>query len=195
MFSSITEAWDKNPVREITNKLKESEKNYTHADLFNLRKDSSVTEESIHLLSTSLDTNLSLSLDQNLASFPSKNYRILPSEKKDSAKVENFDSTETHTFTDSLRESMNHSKCAYHTRHFKKCDQCYQRLKELIDEKVNRKINDVIIDEKLKQLNNLQRSPSEKKTSSDTWKEILIIVSGALIALLLILLIFKTLNK
>lgn len=215
MFSSIKDAWHNDPVREMTNKLKTNYKNQSqHADLFNFNKNKNnlssnevnLSDESINLLSDDNNTIDIYSLESNNSTLApinfKKNYRILPSKSKETF---NIDTSDANIFSDSLqdslqdslKDSLDHSKCSFNTRHLKKCDQCNQKLKNLIDKKVNRKINDIVLEEKMKQLNTVTQNvqSNNQLTRSDTWKETLIIIIGAVIAIFIILLAFKALNK
>ena len=106
--------------------------------------------------------------------------------------------------TDTVESSDNNfsikdSKCSYSVRHLSKCRKCYKQLNKLINKKVKEKINDIILDDKLKQLqHNYIPSPNQQLGTtglSDTWKETLIIIVGAVIAIFIIFLTTKSFNK
>jgi len=65
------------------------------------------------------------------------------------------------------------TECALNIDHLKNCSHCYSKIKKLIDEKANKK----------------------NSFLSDSWKETLIIVLGAIIALFLIVMIFKSIGS
>ena len=111
-----------------------------------------------------------------------------------------MDDTDT---SDIMTEDSHPSKCMFSMRHLKNCDNCYGKLKYLIDAKVNKKFDEMILENKMKQLQAMtapiysQQSnvQSNNNTKSDSWKEILIIVIGTVIAIFIIFLIVKTLQK
>jgi len=119
------------------------------------------------------------------------------------------DSDSEYTF---IENEQNKSKCRYSIKHLENCDRCYNRLKDLIASKVNKKIDQVILDNKLKQIQNISLTPNthyahdsylhshshshpNQVPNNGTWKETTIIVIGIIIALFIIYLIIRTINK
>jgi hypothetical protein len=87
------------------------------------------------------------------------------------------------------------SKCFYSMKHLKKCDKCHYKLKALINSKVNKKFDEMILKSKMKQLQNATAHTQPYVPKSDSWKETLIIVVGAIIAIFIIFILVKSLNK
>lgn len=95
-----------------------------------------------------------------------------------------------------LIESVNDSKCDYSVKHLNKCDRCYYKLKRMIDNKVNKKLDELVLEQKMKQIQNMPvQTPVQPNPSSESWKETLIIVVGAIIAIFIIFLIVKCISK
>ena len=83
-----------------------------------------------------------------------------------------------------------------HNKHIKKCEDCHKFILDIVDKKVNKKFNDIILNSKLQQLKNLEnKNYTNKNLSTYCWKDTLIIVIGAIILIVIILLIYKTLKK
>ena len=106
--------------------------------------------------------------------------------------------TDTDTDTSNIINTTDDSKCSYSSKHLKKCDRCYYKLKKLVDNKITKKIDDIILDNKMKQLeafslNNLETNLQKNNniSSGPSWEKHLIIVIGVLIAILIIFLIFR----
>uniref|UniRef100_A0A6C0LRX2 Uncharacterized protein n=1 Tax=viral metagenome TaxID=1070528 RepID=A0A6C0LRX2_9ZZZZ len=198
MFSSISEAWDHDPVMEITNKLKNdtfSDRNDMYKfkkQKYNLNslqcrgqsKDNQITSLSLSdgIFHSSLDKSEDIDLD-SLTGF---NAPINFSDHR-LKKSDNFSDFDT----------VGNSKCSFSVKHLKKCPRCYHKLKEMINKKVDSKTKDLILDYKMKQVQNNKSQFSNMTNTqselSESFKETLIILIGAFIALLLIFLITKSL--
>ena len=222
MFSNITDAWGNDPVKEITNKLSKGafQSHTDHEKVFNFKKQNLLQNQKKVNDIVSLSENMSLSLASentdasknslfsdvteyttyapaNYDKYPNKKHKILRGSKHPSINSINF--TDTDTDTSNILDTVEDSKCTYSTKHLKKCDRCYYKLKKLVDNKINKKIDDIVLDTKMKQLeafsqNQQQTSLQKNSGTSDSWKETLIIVVGAIIAILIILLIFKCMH-
>lgn len=162
MYSNIIEAWNKDPVKEMTNKLS---KNRKFLSLSSTDSEKPI-KKSIDSLSLSDIGSLSI-LSEKRNDLPEKS--ILKSSKN----------------------SSENSICSNTISHLKSCDTCNHRIKQMIDDKVKKKFDELILDNKLKELQNSKFS-NEKSIS---WKEILIIVGGIIIILLIIFLIIKVSQK
>lgn len=200
MFSSIPEAWDRNPVSEITNKLKNGSFNKTNREDIYKFKNTEFSESGISLLSE--DMLLGNNIGTKFSSYS-------PVKFKNKSKINplsmDFSEFATHSTDDNIK--MGDSKCSFSTTHLAKCNRCAIKLNELIDKKVKEKLNDVFLNFNLNQIQqglgrqntehfNTQAQPVSQSTGlPDAWKETLIIVSGALIAIFLICLITKTLRN
>jgi hypothetical protein len=217
MFSNIHEAWNKDPVKEMTDRLSrgefKSEPDIVNAFKFkdhnnNLNSQScggnkspatsvkdSIKSISLHdslklessLSNDSRDPMLSLST----YSAPESLYAPVNFKKK------HMDYDLLTSETDGL--SMTDSKCSYSIKHLRKCGRCYRSLIKLVEKKIKKRIDDAVIDMKFKQLQSqhLTAAPQPAPTTvvSDSWKETLIIVFGAVITMFLIFLIVRSLWK
>ncbi|XWV25153.1 hypothetical protein QJ856_gp0619 [Tupanvirus deep ocean] len=229
MFSNITEAWNYDPVKEMTDKLSKGafRTNTDQSEIFNFKSQSNnINQTKINnakpkdIISLSDGNSLSLlsenttginTLDSDFGSFAPVNFDKYSNNKKKqnknkhSKRYDSISSDSDLSSTDSLEES----RCDYSVKHLKKCDRCYDRLKKLVNSKVNRKFDEIILDTKMKQLQNvtvpqfpiLQQPQAQSYAqniptpNSDSWKETLIIVIGAIIAIFIIFLIVKAMHK
>ncbi|XWV26415.1 hypothetical protein QJ857_gp0654 [Tupanvirus soda lake] len=228
MFSNITEAWNFDPVKEMTDKLSKGafRANTDQSEIFNFKSQSNnINQTKVNnaktndIISLSDGNSLSLlsenttginTLDSDFGSFAPVNFDKYSNKKKQnknkySKRYDSISSDSDLSSTDSLEES----RCNYSVKHLKKCDRCYDRLKKLVNTKVNRKFDEIILDTKMKQLQNvtapqfpiLQQPQSQPyiqntpNSNSDSWKETLIIVIGAIIAIFIIFLIVKAMHK
>ena len=218
MFSNITDAWTNDPVKEITNRLSKGafQDRTDHEKMFNF-KNQNLLENNKRINDNdmlSLSENISLSLASEntnyikspfisdvseYTTFAPANYDKYENKKQKSIKTQHHPSVlsinTTDTDTSNILDTAEDSKCSYSSKHLKKCDRCYYKLKKLVDNNINKKIEDIILDNKMKQLETFSQTQQlQKPTQSDSWKETLIIVIGAVIAILIILLIFKCAN-
>lgn len=219
MFSNINEAWGHDPVKEITDKLsKDSFKTNTdHSEIFNFKNQNNytnqqrvnnVTNKSKDSLSLSDINSLSLLSENTVASnntdygsFAPVNFGKYSKKKPPKINYHRFndsDFSDSESSSDSIRDT----KCDYSVKHLKKCDKCYNGLKKLINSKVNKKFDEMILENKMKQIQNAtipvpvtpQVPYVPNNSGSDSWKETLIIVIGAIIAMFIIFLIVKSLR-
>jgi len=162
MFSSLNEAWEHDPVKDMTNKLNQctiqkcTKQMDDQSDIYRFSDNSprrelnpqginrkSLADPSKKSKRKFFDESLHLS-DESLNIISEK-----PRKKRKSDL--------SFLNSDHLTED---SECAINIDHLKKCAHCYSKIKKLIDEKA-----------------------SKKNIISDSWKETLIIISGAIIAL------------
>ena len=238
MFSNINEAWGRDPVKEMTEKLSKGafQSQTSHSNIFNFKNQNnlinndktalkdvvSLSDNSINLLSenttnsdysapsiySSRDMIKGLSDASEYSSYAPVNFGKYSKNKKNKLKnskhpsVTSIDFSDTDTSDSNFLDSVEDSRCTYSIKHLKKCDRCYYKLKRMVDSKVNKKIDAILLDTKMKQLQNttsstIQPSVPYNQTNgiSDSWKEVLIIIIGAIIAIFIIFLIVKSLNK
>jgi len=179
MFSSWDEAWINDPVKAMTRKL--SGKTQESSPRTNIYDFSAPASQSINLSELSVNTppsNFNRSTTEN-SKTPYKKKKIRKRENDFSNVFDtpNFDS------------SPENSECLSVTNHLKNCNKCYAQFKKLIDKKVNNKLHDIML------FNNLNRQPTTDIQSSDSWKETLIIVVGAVIVIFILYMITNSLNK
>jgi len=218
MFSNITEAWGNDPVKEMTNKLSNGvfKTDTEQSEIFNFNKRKNTNQKkSISSLSLSDANSLNLLSDNNTLSlnnissdfspYARVNFNKNRNKSKHKKKIyQNVNYSESDEFSDSMR----HSKCDYSIKHLKNCDNCYNKLKHLVNSKVNKKFDEIILENKMKQLQNISVLPAGQAvvqqptpyvqnsgSNSDSWKEVLIIMVGAVIAIFIIFLIVKSLHK
>lgn len=200
MYSNIAEAWNKDPVKEITNKLSKNRKLLSPID--------SEINSSPNFIGSSDSITLS-----DVGSLS------LMSEKKNSPKL-NKSILKNTKFIPTTTESDGSEVCTNSIKHLKSCDHCYHRLKQMIDNKVNKKFDELILDNRLKEIQNsglrtnvnqqtvpisnlaldsLLLRNNEPKTpiveKPGYVKETLIIIIGIIIILLIIFLIVKVIQK
>lgn len=92
------------------------------------------------------------------------------------------------------------SKCVNTVAHLETCKKCYDQLKNLMNSKISKKMDEIILDQKLKQLQmpNLNQSQTQLTSNNSliqfNTKDILLIVMGIIIIILLVVLLFKIKN-
>lgn len=236
MFSNISDAWSKDPVREITDKLSKGvfRSETEQSNVFNFKSQKkdvnekknltadkegiNLTDDSLSLFSENVISDGIVSDNKPFSRIVSDNQLFSNSYAPNSVHSQsddyypvNFDKypvskkkyhvphnpstsvvTDTESSEPKLFDSVEESRCNYSTRHLKKCDHCYNKLKKMINTKINKKIDEMVLDRKIKQLQNMPTS-TQKNTSvlSDSWKETLIIIIGAVIAIFIIFLIVR----
>lgn len=189
-FSDINEAWEHDPVREITNKLSKGNfKSSEHSKIFDFKsvqasclpKSPDKDTQSISLSdidSTSLLSNNIVSSD--IGSYAPINFSQA-SKKKRKYHISN--------------DTTDNSRCNYSVKHLKKCDKCYHKLKHLIDTKVNKKFDEIILDNKMKELQNSNNIPPPPVPPVSSWKETLVIIIGAIVAIFIVFLMIRSLGS
>lgn len=230
MFSHIEEAWNKDPVKQITGKLSKGAflTNTNYSEIFNFKdhnnsnKHVDKTPNSKDILSISdanslsllsENTNASNIINSDFSSFAPVNFdKYLNKkkvEKKHGIKNNRIDYSDYDSDIDIISDYLHESRCNYSIKHLRKCDRCYNKLKKLINTKVNNKFDELMLDNKMKQLQNMANiqsnmnqtlsqtipNPQNNNHNNDSWKEVLIIVIGAIIAIFIIFLIVKAIYK
>ena len=204
MFSNISEAWANDPVKEMTDKLSKGAfgTHTNRGDIFNLKK-TNPTEIS---LSDNTSASISLFSENTINQSPFSPIRFNKTNKKTNRiHHPSLRITDTDTNSDQTQESISSSdnfadsKCSYSVKHLKKCNRCYNKLKKLINGKLTKKVDEIILDTKMKQIQNasMLQQPTQpvQALQPDSWRETLIIIVGAVIAIFIIFLIVKCLNK
>ncbi|AGC01903.1 hypothetical protein H012_gp559 [Acanthamoeba polyphaga moumouvirus] len=214
MFSNmtdITEAWDRDPVKGMTKKISDG--------IFDADRDKNKTiykfkNDSKDLNSLSLSDNYSLSSKNSLSfnpklSLDSDISNVLPSNfnKRGGLKNNILNLSEIINSDSSFTENGFNTKCEHSIKHIKKCNKCYDQLKKIVDNKVIKKMDEIILDNKLKQIQAFTPNLTQQNTpqnisqnthsviNPDSWKETLVIVIGVIIALFIIFLIIKAICK
>lgn len=189
-FANIIEAWNHDPVKEITNKLSKGEFKIAteQSEFFDFKNANSVgatvslSDNNLYGSDASCGTSDfglgNLGCLNSLDSLGSLDSLVGP-KRPDNSK--------------GLCDSAG-SKCSFSIKHLNKCDNCYLKLKQLINKKVNEKFDNILLENKFKQLQTTFVPPSYDQRS-DSWKETLVIMVGAIIAIFLIFMIVKIFYK
>lgn len=181
MFSNINEAWNNDPVREMTSKLARGEfktqtelanvfkfkdhnnnlndvqlKNNSHDNNI-FRKNNNSNNNSIDLSSLSSPNNAADLTDSDLFSdfSPYAKVNFNSDHKK---KRNNSHKRHDYSSIDSLNmvsdtDTATDSKCSYSARHLKKCKKCYVKLNKLVEKEFKKRVDDIIMNVKMNQLN------------------------------------------
>jgi hypothetical protein len=232
MYSHIGDAWENDPIKEMTNKLEKGifKINTDQSDVFRFNNSSSGRPITIpsDMKSLSLSDQNSLSLasdnslspditncdtnpfrnrnrmqyyDRNMSPYAPVHFDRYSGKKKSFSRYIDPDSDDDDYF-DSESDRFTRSRCSYSIKHLKKCDRCYDKLKDLINARVNKKMDEIILDTKLKQIQSMpmqNTSPSypqpQHATNPDAWKEMAVIIIGAIMAMFIIFLIVRAISK
>lgn len=172
MFANISEAWDNDPVKEISNKISRTkcdEKHHNASTELVESIDPNDTIESIQLSSTLEYPTFNRYIDGTKGKqFRSNIYNTLNNSTRDGFDS-HFEQHEFSTYPSESDEYPGFDSCNYSLAHIKKCDRCYLNLKRLIQTKVNEKVDSIILDNKLRQLQQMNymqqsnRSPGIEK--------------------------------
>ncbi len=229
MFSNISEAWSNDPVKEMSNKLSNGgfPEHTQRAEIYQFKnsdiknKSNDKNKNKIDIDDISLSNN-SISLTDGFFNKKFKSNYSGPApvnfRKGDSKRINAFNdydlSDDNLADTDYNLKCGHGTKCNYRVNHLNNCDRCYKKLKKMIDSKVEKKFNEMILEDKLKQLqqqiltlpnNQLnpssqpnpasQPNPTSQLINTNNWKEILIIVIGLIVVMLVIFLTVKIISK
>lgn len=221
MFSSITDAWNNNPVTEMSHKLsKGSFAKKSDDTIYKFNDDKSSDP---HLSLNTEDFGLS-DMFANDKRDRSKLMSISPTPEAQTLRrlldddiltinmsdfensLESSDGVNlTPTPAPHSRKNIGDSRCSFSVKHLSKCDRCYRRLNRLINKKVKEKVNDYFVEANMKKLaaintqinqNNVLKTTDNEKNSffSESLKETMIIIIGGVVALVIIYLIVKCLK-
>lgn len=167
MFCDIKDAWGNDPINEINQKLSGSNK---------LSKKLNLSEID---LASSIDSTyapIDFSLDESLIKPKANRYL-------DSVSIpQQFN-----------KKCNGISICEYGSKHLKSCQKCRQKIKKMINKKLQKRRQQIELDHRIKQLSDpIIMNNSESK---DCWKNTLIIIIGIIIALIVIFLIIRCLIR
>lgn len=184
MFSNITDAWSNDPVKEMTNKL--SNAKFSENDNKIVLKNNTSTIPDINSISLASERASERTFVPLYSDFDYSPYAPL---EKYSRRTNRPARYEYETDVDEK-----HNNCMYSIKHLKNCDQCYNRLKKLINDKIDKKFDEIMLDYKLKQIQNATTN-TQSTLTTQSGKEILLVVIGIVIALIIIFLIIKAIHK
>jgi len=215
MFSSIADAWNNNPVTEMSQKLsKGSFKQSTDNHMYKLSEDSLSFSDAPLSLGTD-DIGMSRDRSTLMSISPTPEAQTLRRLLDDDIltidmgefanSLESSDGVNLTTTPIQKNGSIGDSRCSFSVKHLSKCDRCYRRLNRLINKKVKEKVNEYFVEANMKKLatintqlnqSNALRYPEADRSPllSESLKETLIIVFGGVIALVIIYLIVKCLK-
>lgn len=184
MFSNIQETIYNDPVKEMTKQINNGKfSNYADRNkVFKLNNKNH--SETIDSLSLSDVTNTNLSAISEITPSMGKYAPV------------NFDNNYLSESEVNPSDYFNSPRCNYTINHLSKCNRCYDRFKTLINSKVSKKLDEMLLDNKLRQLQNNVVQPFQNTNPiySDSWKDSLVIVVGAILAIFIIFLIVKTIK-
>jgi hypothetical protein len=224
MFSTIAEAWNRDPVREMTDKINSGvfTKPSVQSEVFNHKNQGNAVNESrvpkpspkINPFRAKHYSDLSLSNISEVSSESpclSNGLSLLSTgTDSDFGKYAPVSFMKSKPKNDNwIANSFGDSRCDYSIKHLDKCEKCYGNLKKLINRKVRSKMDNIILDMKMKQLESSQIShfipslmnphynPAQLSTpvKNDSWKNTFIIVIGTIVALFIIFLLVKCMLK
>ena len=208
MFSGINEAWNNDPVKDITKKMSNGSfskppdivralnvKNQTN-DVNNNRinKKNRKNRENIEAY-----TSISLSDDDEITDASISLYSTCKSDAY-TPLASTRDLSPMDIRYSNNKSTKRDSGCNFNHRHLSKCTECRGQLKRMISSNIEKKMKDILLELKLKELHiygNKNNSDDTKQTHffNDNWKEVAILVMGSIIALLIVYLIVKSMNK
>lgn len=249
MFSNINEAWNHDPIKEITDKIsqdrfrtKSSQNNESISanrsdiilpDLNNTDNDyvGTVslgdsydpydpydTYDSHESQSYDPSETTSLRILSNTPHGTSK-YKHYPNriqsrhENNRSYRPRNYrrriSRTDLFRKKDKLKTSPYYSYCSHCLEHFDSCYLCNDKIQNLIDSKVSQKLDNLILENKIKhmqsqssnqtsdqsQVNTNSTSTIERFTIESAWKDIIIIALIIVVMFLIIFVIIKVVNR
>lgn len=224
MFATISEAWNKDPVKEITEKLNDGMfKSTFPQEIYDLDK----TENSLSIVTENLQSTPTFNFTKNNSKkkFIGKKNSNKNSHKKKNNKKKNYQYKEESEITDSdnwgsekysIKKEIddiiseceseschNTKKCNYTSKHLRKCDKCYNELKNIINKKISKKIDTIILDSKMKQLNNISNTsitsipttpniiPSQISVNNSLFRQTVIIIACLIIVIAIIFIVVK----
>lgn len=167
MYSNIEDAWNNDPIQEMTTK-------YTHK-----RADGDNSLEKIFKFK---DNNDTIS-EQSAISLSKLNTNANSINESDSLFINSNNNS----------ENKYNSKCLYSVKHLKKCTRCTNKLNKIIDTKMQDKLDRIILDMKMSTIQN--KDVNVKKESSilnNSGRELVIIFISIILAIILIFLIIKS---
>lgn len=169
MYPNIDDAWNNDPVQSMSNKISANMK----------KKNGSFIKNDMSQL------NLSDSLSLFSPNTCDINYL--------------FQSGSSHHGTSSKNHSEssgNNINCSHYLSHLKKCLPCHLKTQKEIDEqiehRVEKRINEIIVEKKLHQLDNKNNSLS---FDNIRYNELLILLIGIVAVLFVFFLVLKSPNK
>ena len=125
----------------------------------------------------------------------SKSFDMLTSEDI-SMSLTDFRSVDSDEFSSDASVSvLERKKCSKVAHHLKKCPRCSRKLKKIINNKLNSKYKDLLMSKQLNQPLNIQSVPTVQSSFSDSFKETLLIIVGAIIVLFILFLIARSFSK
>lgn len=172
MFANIRDFEHNDPVKEISNKISKKE----YSDDYQYDVNTSDDNSAISLVSDAnrYSDNYTGAYDNQI------HYSHAPVNQPE----------RKNRYLTKAPYSNGQSKCDYSINHLDNCDRCYYRLDKLIEAKVNRKFEDLVLDQKMKKLQtSLENQPTIKYQTN--WKDLLLFLLCLLVIILFIFLLAK----
>ena len=188
LFSKLSDAWTKDPVKEMSTKLskKQFAETDTYSDVFNLNYDNAPTSDAT--TNTNTDISIYTHTPGHTQSHESQKSHNNPTTRLDTVKNPKF-KTKKHALSD----------CENYMIHVKSCKSCNNSLTSIVKAQVAERVDQIILDMKLQQLKDANQTTNACNTSSNPitsyWKEIAILFIGLILIMIIILLIAKSINK
>lgn len=175
MFSTLSEAWNDDPIKHVTNKIKSINKKPLSSD------------------NISLTSNISTigDISVNTDDIDTKNIPFLSSEF-------GFDSTLDH----GKYAGINFNKPAIKKRNINQFnylfDNNFDEIKKMVDQRVDLRLDEMLIDAKFKQLNNSindKQINNQQQLVPRNWESIILIFLVVAVIVIIIILIINALKK
>lgn len=165
-MANIDEVWSKDPIKDITNKINQGlfTSRIKYEDI-NGKNDTSTIKHDPQ-------SELDLSLIKSTSTYTRNN--------RDRKKYSR----------DRMMLSSEKESCAFSIRHLEQCESCYIKLKKLVTNRINHKIDDAILDLKMEQIKKLNGNTTIGH-NLDNWKEIIIIIFGLMFLFMIMVMIGK----
>lgn len=197
MFSGINEAWNNDPVKDITKRLSNGSfsRPSDMADALTVKKNRNNINDG--------------RINNNQQKESYQNITLSDDDEITDASISLYSTCDTDTYTPfasvdigkSGRKLLKkNSSCNFNHRHLKKCSECRTQLKRMINSNIEKRMKDILLEIKLKDLHmqtNKNSADNDKPHYffNDNWKEVAILVMGSIIALLIVYLIVRSINK
>lgn len=220
-YSNIAEAWNHDPVKEMTDKLSNGifQTNNSRAEIYNFKNNqknnqynqknqknnqknnqrnntSDITSLSILSDDTDIDSIDSIDSIGTIDSLGTIDSDISYASINSKKNAFGYPYKKKHRSNKYQYISDSDTKYNDSLDHQYECNQCHKNLIKLVNSKVDKKFKELMLENKLNQLEHFTTNAKQSSTNLNIyWKDTLIIVAGIVIALIIILLIVKSFNK
>lgn len=180
MFSSIKEAWNNDPVKEMTRRINTNNipERSQRESIYKFTDNPTYSDGGISLMSEDL---VNITANDKL--------------KNNNLSIDFSEFADTSIITPQ-------NKCAMSKNHLSQCTDCSNKLNKIIDKKIKQKMNLLLLELNLKQnesrfdlMKYSNTSLNNKIALPESWKETLILMISILIVIYLICLITKSIRS